>query len=265
MIVATGDRDSTYHQIYKKLGKTCAHSIRWLEIGTSGSFDNLRLIKEDEVDLAFIQNDILQIIQYGEKIKKKKNRLEIFLPLYNEEVHLISKKENLLPFNKRKRIAIWNGAGRIATALRDTFKLKYKKVLFANRKSAMRALERDKVDLIMTVAGQPVKWIQSLSPKKYTLIPLPYADKLNTNNLNLFYTTSSLSSYKNLSKIPIPTIATQSAIITKGPYTPEQKASLIEFKKCALQNLQELKRSSHTHPKWKEVYNNIFPRNQDKN
>lgn len=246
MIVATGGKGATYHKIYKDLGAMCIQSAHWLEHGTDGSHTNYKLVDEGKVNLAFMQGDIFKVLQ--ENREKDKHPIEILLPLYNEEVHLISTTSNLLPFKDRKRIAVWGGTLWTAKFLKDKMNLNYTIVKFQKREAAMKSLKKGKVDLVMAVVGQPAKWIQSLKAKDYTLIPFSHNESLSK-----IYTKSSLSSYKNISDSKIPTMATKSVIVTKDLSNPNRRKALIKYKKCAINSLPKLKKSPYTHNKWKEI------------
>lgn len=280
VIVATGKEDSTYNRMFKELGAACYSHAQWLEYKTAGSTRNYELLLKDidytnpkrsrtskvpkkyeRTDLAFIQHDLLNlssVIDIDDRDLKKhidksipsyskgvEKNLKTFLTLHTEEVHLISKKDKRGSLKKSKRIAAWGGSYITAAIIKQKLGLDYKIMLHNNPEEALKSLKDDKVDLILAVDGQPVKWIEELD--NHTLIPIHYDTKLEN-----IYEKSILDSkiYKNLIYNDIPTIKVRNAIVMRTPVKAHLKKILNNYKNCARRVIPILAKPNE---KWKDV------------
>lgn len=259
IIVATGEKNTTYSIMFNELGDLCSKTAQWMERKTPGSTANFKLLLNNKVDLSFMQRDLIELKHLSKKEyqqiteqllpqhKINKSNIRVFLPLHSEEIHLISKANNLDPFEKRKKIATWGGSTVTALIIKKKLRLNYQIITFYDKESALKSLNQGNVDLILAVVGQPVQWIKNL--KDHKLIPL-----YHSRNLDGIYEEAWLSNYKgsSISTDNIPTVSVKSAIFVKNNIDDTLKEVLKKYRKCAQKKLKKLK-SFDFHIKWKDV------------
>lgn len=122
--VATGSPTGTYSAMFKNVGLLCTQSAYLKERGTSGSLENIDLLLNNEVSLAFVQSDVLKARQQIDQDPRVEN-IRALLPLHREEVHLFARpavvKKNILGKTsvtgvqnfadlKGKRVGAWGGS-----------------------------------------------------------------------------------------------------------------------------------------------------------
>lgn len=259
IIVATGEKNTTYSIMFNELGDLCSKTAQWMERKTPGSTANFKLLLNDKVELSFMQRDIVELknlshVEYQQITQQllpqhriNKSNIREFIPLHSEEVHLISKADNLDPFRKRKKIATWGGSTVTALILKKKLRLNYQVIIFYSRESALKSLNQGDVDLVLAVVGQPVQWVKNL--KNHKLIPL-----YHKKSLDGIYEKAWLSNYKGSSVAAenIPTVSVRSAVFVKNNINATLKDVLKRYRKCAHNNLKKLK-SFDFHIKWKDV------------
>ena len=265
MNVATGSATGTYSAMFKNIGRVCTQSAYLRERGSAGSLENIDLLLNNEVSLAFVQSDVLKARQQIDKDPRVEN-IRALLPLHTEEVHLFAlppvvKKSMLGKVTttgvtnfaslKGKRVAAWGGSIITAKVLGAKLKVPYGIVTAKDQAGAFSMLNAGQVDAVLAVVGQPATWVKTLSGVQ--LIPIPF-----TAALNGIYTPAKLI-YPNLSVPSVPTVAVQSVLATRDFKTPEKKASLLAYQKCALSKLVNLQEDEGMHPKWQEVTFKTWP------
>lgn len=255
--VATGSKGGTYATMYKNLGDICT-SASWLrERQTSGSVENVDLLLNNQVSLAFVQLDVLKARQQIDG-DPRAEEIRTLLPLHQEEIHLIAKKptKNFLgrvsgvtKFSDLagKKLGAWGGSVVTANVLAGKSGVKAQVVAFPNRDAALAALAGGQVDAVLAVVGQPADWVKAVNPQTYNLVPIDVApDKLQG-----FYQKAKLI-YPQFGA-SVDTYSVQSLLVTRNFKTPEKRAQLLKYQSCAKAKLTELQEDEGMHPKWNDV------------
>ncbi len=165
--VATGAHGGTYYHIGKSLNNIPA--FRKLIVNTTrGSVQNLQLVADGRVQLGLCQMDVL--INKALKSKRMRKKVKIILPVYEEEVHIVTSKGVLgLSDLQKKRINIGaSGSGTRETAKIILNELGFgKRDFYVNKSKPQLALEKimlREIDAMFYVAGAPVEMYSSLTP-----------------------------------------------------------------------------------------------------
>lgn len=263
--VATGSPTGTYSAMFKNIGRICAQNAYLKERGTGGSLDNIDLLMNNEVSLAFVQSDVLKAREQIDQDPRVAN-IKALLPLYNEEVHLFAKPPvtsksflgkttvtGVQAFGdlKGKRVAAWGGSVITAKVLSAKLAVPFSIVPVKDQPAAFAALNAGQVDAVLAVIGQPAAWVKALSGVR--LVPVPFSAPLDG-----IYTSARLL-YPNLSVSGVPTVAVQSVLVTRDFKTPERKERLLAYQKCAVGKLVNLQEDEGMHPKWQEVTFKTWP------
>ncbi|OLV18332.1 TAXI family TRAP transporter solute-binding subunit [Deinococcus marmoris] len=263
--VATGSPTGTYSAMFRNIGQVCAQSAYLKERGTGGSLDNIDLLMNNEVSLAFVQSDVLKAREQIDQDPRMAS-IKALLPLYDEEIHLFAKPPvtsksflgkttvtGVQTFGdlKNKRVAAWGGSVITAKVLSAKLAVPYSIVPVKDQPAAFAALNAGQVDAVLAVIGQPAPWVKELSGVQ--LVPVPFSPPLNG-----IYTAAKLR-YPNLSVSSVPTVAVQSVLVTRDFKTPDKKEKLLAYKKCAVGKLVNLQEDEGMHPKWQQVTFKTWP------
>ncbi|GAA5514239.1 hypothetical protein Dcar01_02994 [Deinococcus carri] len=263
--VATGSPTGTYSAMFKNVGQLCTQSAYLRERGTSGSLENIDLLLNNEVSLAFVQSDVLKARQQIDKDPRVEG-IRALLPLHHEEIHLFARpavvKKNILGKTtvtgvqnfadlKGKKVGAWGGSIITARVVGAMTEVPYQIQTFKDQASAFAALQAGQVDAVLAVVGQPAAWVKNLSGVQLLAVP-------STPKLNTIYTPAKLF-YPNLGAQSVPTIAVQSVLATRDFKTPDKKKLLLDYQKCAMQKLVNLQEDEGMHPKWQDVTFKTWP------
>lgn len=263
--VATGSPTGTYSAMFKNIGRVCTQSAYLRERGSSGSLENIDLLLNNEVSLAFVQSDVLKARQQIDK-DPRVDGIKALLPLNREELHLFAlppvvsknilgqtKTQGVAKFDdlKGKKIAAWGGSLITARVVGAMTGLSFEVVSVKDQASAFAALRARQVDAVLAVVGQPAAWVKDLSG--VNLVSVPMAGKMNS-----IYSPAKLF-YPNISAASVPTVAVQSVLATRDFKTPERKKLLLAYQKCAVGKLVNLQEDEGMHPKWQDVDFKTWP------
>ncbi|WP_019010460.1 TAXI family TRAP transporter solute-binding subunit [Deinococcus aquatilis] len=263
--VATGSPTGTYSAMFKNVGLVCTQSAYLRERGTSGSLENIDLLLNNEVSLAFVQSDVLKARQQIDQDPRVEG-IRTLLPLHREEIHLLAKpptsSKNIFgrvtvtgiqtfADLKGKRVGAWGGSIITAKVVSAMTGVPYQIVTMKDQPSAVAALNAGQVDAVLAVIGQPATWVKGLSG--LNLVPVPSNAKLAA-----IYAPAKLF-YPNLSAQSVPTISVQSVLATRDFKTADKKQLLLDYQKCAISKLVNLQEDEGMHPKWQEVNFKTWP------
>jgi TRAP-type uncharacterized transport system substrate-binding protein len=257
MNVATSPNGSTAADMFRDLGRVCTSAALLRQRQTSGSIENIQLLMENKVALAFVQLDVLKARDQIDQDPRAKD-LRVLLPLNFDEIHLIVKRPTRDVFGrikgvtafsglKGKRVGAWGGSVVTAQILKAKANNAYTVVPLNDRAASLAALNAGQVDAVLAVVGQPADWINTLNPAVFTLAPLDIPQGV----LNGFYRPARLLYPKFGAAIS--TYSVQRLLITRNFKTPERRLPLLAYQKCALSKLSTLQETEGMHPKWNEV------------
>jgi TRAP transporter TAXI family solute receptor len=259
--LATGSTQGTYYYMGKNIKAVCGDSLNINVIKTQGSVDNIeKLLTSLSVQVGMAQSDALfayDILNKGKKITKK---IKSLYPLYNEQLHIITRKgENVRRFSDLdgKRVSVGSkGSGRnlTHTVLSNILGLKWVAKYSKSYLDDVVDLMNGKIDAILIVAGAPTSSLYAISRD---ISGLEKHIQLNSIDRE-----TQLSNLYNRDVIPAGTYSFQDGTI----YTYSVKSILItwqysrgssnyknveELFQCIDRELPILKK--HGNPQWKEV------------
>ena len=247
LIISTGSPNGTYKAFYDQIGKVCSQP-GLVEKPSAGSRKNLEALLGNEANVGFVQEDALwaaKLIDNAPDI----DTLKTLMVLYPEELHIIAlRTSNINRFSDlgNKKVVTWGGSMVTTRILSSRTGVRFALFESKNEVDAMKFLNDGKVDAIIAVGGQPLPWIKLL-PNKFKLVEFDRFDRVNDiyNKTNLNYT--------NLSNSGVPSIATNSMLVTIDYKTAGKVEDLSDLSNCILNNLDELKEGTGNHPKWRQV------------
>jgi TRAP transporter TAXI family solute receptor len=254
--IITGGERGTYYQFGLNLQRLVKEKGTDLSVYNSkGSIENIYAVyQKPGTQMGIVQSDVLAFVarvQSDPVLKRIAKKTKMVFPLYNEEVHLLGRRE-ITDFDDLtdRRVAIGReGSGTYLTA-RLLFKVSEvvpKEMVLIDTDEALAALKAGHIDAMFYVAGFPVKLLtEGVTPADgLALIPI---------------TNKSITEFYPRVEIPAATYAWQPQALP----TVAVKAVLISFdfrrRDCDLvgqfaqtvsTNLAWLVKNGH--PKWKAV------------
>lgn len=232
LTIAAGSKNGEYYKIalqYKELLKK--EKVKLNIIETNGSIENLELLKNKKVDLAFIQNGI-------KKLKKLKN-ISSLGNIYYEPLWVFYKNENyqvsyLVEFTSKKISIGLKNSGSNDLSLRllndNGINKNNSTLLNLSNENAYKKLKDGTIDVMFFVASLNSKLVHRLleDPNIHILNikrARAYSSKYEfIENLNLFEGTIDL--YKNIPYDNVKLLSTSANIITND-YVPDELIRLL--------------------------------------
>lgn len=166
MGIVTGGPKGTYYQFGLNLQELIRRDGINLRVDNSkGSVENIYAVyKKPRTQLGIVQSDVLAFVakvDTNQELKRIAKKIKMVYPLYNEEIHLLGKRD-ISDFDhlSGKRVAIGTeGSGNYLTA-RLLFKVSGidpAVMLTMGLDEALTQLKAGKIDAMFYVAGYPVK------------------------------------------------------------------------------------------------------------
>lgn len=249
----TGLDNEIYDEFAQDISKITDVKIQ--RYSSEGSNQNFSDLLSDSIHLAFIQSDVLKF-----RAKNNKNiseYIQVFLPLYTEEIHLITTKSsniNCLSDINGLTIGVGSkGSGSITTAsiIKQQCKLHYKSVQLPF-KACLRALNDHKIDAFFYVGAAPSNALRNLPDKQAKNLKLvPVSDK----RLKGYYQkcTINRNKYSWLNR-NIKTLGVRSLIVINTRNLDQRSGLAADLLYTdLLQNLDRIKSTGSSHPKWQNV------------
>jgi TRAP transporter TAXI family solute receptor len=256
MNIMTGSEKGTYYQFGLNLKQLV--KPKGIELGvqpSTGSVENLYAVfKKPQTQIGIVQSDVLAFVsrlQSNPTLTGIARKTKMVFPLYNEEVHVLGRKE-ITDFDslEGKRVAVGeDGSGTYLTArlLFEVSGVKPKEMVTIGTTEALTRLKANQIDAMFYVAGFPVKLFSEGVAESDGLALIP-----NTNK--------KAAEFYQQTKIPAGTYPWQRAEVT----TVAVKAVLVsydfrnldcesvgQFAKILYENIGWLRENGH--PKWKSV------------
>lgn len=254
--IMTGGEKGTYYQFglnLKELVKS--RGIRLRVDNSTGSIENLYAVyQRPNTQMGIVQSDVLAFVsrlQSDPTLKRIANKTKMIFPLYNEEVHLLGRRE-LADFDglAGKRVAIGKeGSGTYLTAklLFEVSNVKPSEMVSIGTDEALSQLKGGGIDAMFYVAGFPVKLFEGDVTEEDGLALIPIVNK-------------SIVEFYPVAEIPAKTYQWQQ----KAVNTVAVKAVLVSFNfrranceyvgnfaQILSENMDWLRENGH--PKWKFV------------
>ena len=184
--IMTGGAKGTYYQFglnLKELVKS--RDIRLRVDNSTGSIENLYAVyQKPYTQMGIVQSDVLAFVsrlQSDPTLKRIANKTKMIFPLYNEEVHLLGRRE-LADFDDLagKRVAIGKeGSGTYLTAklLFEVSDVKPAEMVSVGTDEALAQLKAGDIDAMFYVAGFPVKLFEGDVTEEDGLALIPIVNK----------------------------------------------------------------------------------------
>jgi uncharacterized protein len=256
MGIVTGSEKGTYYQFGLNLQALAKQNgIDMAVFPSKGSIDNIYAVyQKPGVQLGIVQSDVLAFVarvQSDPVLKRIAKKTKMVFPLYNEEIHILGKKE-ITGFDELadRRVAIGReGSGTYLTArlLFNVSEVAPREMVPIDTDEALAELKAGRIDAMFYVAGFPVKLLADGVTEADNLALVPVLNK-------------SVTEFYPRATIPAGTYAWQAAAVE----TVAVKAVLISFDyrrrdcdnvgrmaKLIATNMPWLGRNGH--PKWKSV------------
>jgi uncharacterized protein len=262
--IMTGGPTGTYIQIGRDIaavGAECGLTLNVLE--SAGSLENFIGVRNGRnTQFGIVQSDVLEYLKTYEandpEVQSAVRGVRIMFPLYNEEVHLLARKD--IPSARDldgKKVAI--GKKDSGTFLTASLVLDLLRVTKADREpitqdEAMQKLLAGEIDAMFYVAGAPASLFSNaeIDPAKFHLMPL------KETPLTATYTPATLpaGTYPWQSE-SVELVAVKAVLMTfdydvkRNAYHRDSCKAVSDFSNIILTHLDELKANGH--PKWKSV------------
>lgn len=274
--VVTGLKTGTYYIFGRDVFETAKKaSIDVVVKPSEGSIDNIKIINSEEnATLGIVQSDVLGFLGRSKNPDSMKmaSNLRMVFPFYNEEIHVLARKE-IKDFKdlQGKKVAIGEeGSGNMLTSI-NLFSMmgvtpaESQKIPSAQ---GVVAVLKGEIDAAIFVGGKPVRLFKNLED-----LSLPenqkYASMLEQVHFLPMNSAKMLEEYKpaeittndyKFVKEPVPTISVQAILISRDFSQADNSKTNENSKRCEQigkfadmlrAGIPALKETGH--PKWKEV------------
>jgi len=256
MGVITGSDKGTYYQFGLNMQRLVKQRDIDLSVYTSkGSVENIYAVyQRPRTQLGIVQSDVLAFVarvQTDPVLKRIAKKIKMVFPLYNEEIHLLGRRE-ITDFDDLtdRRVAIGReGSGTYLTArlLFRVSEVQPREMVLIDTDEALAELKAGRIDAMFYVAGYPVKLFTDSVAEADGLALIPIYNK-------------SITEFYPVVQIPAKTYAWQPGAID----TVAVKAVLVSydfrrldcdyvgrFAQIVSSNVEWLKKNGH--PKWQFV------------
>jgi TRAP transporter TAXI family solute receptor len=269
--MVTGSTTGTYFQFGQDIAKLArAAGLEILVKESEGSIDNVRrLVSLENAALGIVQADVLGFLSRAQdpEVRRISERLRLVFPFYNEEVHLLARKEirRFADLDGKRVVVGTKGSGNWLTShnLLRMLNIKPAERIELPPPEGASAVLGGEADAMVYVAGKPVKLFTTFRelqnhPQYAPLVKAVHFVPLQHESMLQEYvaTTIGPDDYVWLSEA-IPTVAVKAVLISfdfssrSSPYYQQRCEQLAKVGRVVRENFAELQRAGH--PKWKEV------------
>lgn len=256
LAIMTGGQKGTYYQFGLNLKELVeSKDIRLKVNNSTGSIENLYAVyQRPYTQMGIVQSDVLAFVsrlQSDPVLKRIASKTRMIFPLYNEEVHLLGRRE-LANFDDLagKRVAIGKeGSGTYLTAklLFEVSEIKPQEMVSIGTDDALAKLKAGDIDAMFYVAGFPVKLFEGDVTEEDGLALIP----IENNSIVEFYPKAEIpaNTYK-WQHGAVNTIAVK-AVLVSFNFRRANCEFVGKFAKILSENMDWLRENGH--PKWKFV------------
>jgi hypothetical protein len=256
MGIITGKKKGTYYQFGLNLADLVkSRGIKLKVDDSAGSVQNVFAVyKTPGIQMGIVQSDVLAFVAKIENdpvLKRIATKIKMVFPLYNEEVHLLARKD-IADFEDLadRSVAIGEeGSGIYLTArlLFEASDVKPKDIIPIAPDEALALLKQGKIDAMFYVAGYPVKlFTEDVSPGDgLALVPIT-----NKSVLEFYPSAQIPANTYSWQDQAIPTVAVKSVLISYD-FRGGNCENVGKVAKIINDNLEWLRANGH--PKWKSV------------
>lgn len=161
--IVSGIKGETYHQFANDIANNS--TVKFNLYNSKGSSENIILLNSDSVNLAFLQYDVLY--NHGIETEGFDEKIKVFLPLYNEEIQLITLETstiNSLKDLSGKKVGMSgenSGSNFTANFIKKSNNLEWQDFNIAYNNS-VDALIKKEIDAFFYVGGVPSNFLVGL-------------------------------------------------------------------------------------------------------
>lgn len=239
--IATGGKAGTYYPLGITLSDNLNKNIKMCNakaIATNGSVQNIRLLHNKHVDLAFIQSDIAYYAAHGQEMFEGNpiSDIRALAGLYPEVIQIVVRADSDIKTVKElkgKTVAVGatnSGTEANARQILAAADIEFSdlNVRYMDFGSASTALGEGKVDAAFITAGFPTPALEILS-KKTDVRLLPISGELATRLIaaHPFYTKLNLSTSSYNTERNIPAVAVQCLLTATVRMTTEDAIKIL--------------------------------------
>ncbi len=272
--MVTGSVNGTYIQIGREIARV-ARKDEGLDIyakPSEGSLDNIdRITSKENAAFGIVQSDVLGFLKNdpSPKVKKIANRLRMIFPFYNEEVHVLARKE-IANFSDLdgKRVAVGRERSGTWLTANNLFRLIgiKPKLQHDSASDAIQKVLLGELDAMFYVAGKPVKAFLPLAeianaqsdPTMQAFVDKVHFLPLTDERIFVEYGRGTLSSddYPWMDQ-PVQTAAVRAVLVgfdfskRKNSYYQTRCEQFARLARAVRINIDELRATGHN--KWKEI------------
>jgi TRAP transporter TAXI family solute receptor len=256
MGMMTGGPAGTYYQFGLNLQELAKeHNIDLRVDNSKGSIENIYAVyQRPKTQLGIVQSDVLAFVsrvQSNPVLKGIALKTKMVFPLYNEEIHLVGKRDILgFDYLAGRKVAIGQeGSGTYMTAelLFKVSGVEPAQKLAIGTDEALDELKRGDIDAMFYVAGYPVKlFSENIQPEdNLAVIPITHKSILE------FYPESEIpgGTYAWQAET-VPTAAVK-AVLVAYDFRNYHCQTVGQMAKLIYENMDWL--SANGHPKWQSV------------
>ena len=260
--IVTGGKTGTYIQIGQNIGALVDHfNVDLQAVESAGSIENVNAVyKRPVTPLGIVQSDVLGWIKVRSNDPELRNiaaKTRLVFPLYNEEVHVLARREIAsLEDLAGKRVAVGkagSGSELTATMMLATAGIAPAETRNMAAGDALAALKAGTLDAMVYVAGYPVKLFTDGVAAGDGLHLLP----ITSPALLEFYPGSQIpAGTYSWQAAAVPVIAVKATLMTydfpqTSQYLRDSCATVARIARAVQDNLGWLR--AHGHPKWQQV------------
>jgi len=258
--IITGRTKGTYYQFGLNLAQLVkSHKMKLNVYDSTGSVQNIFAVyKAPGVQLGIVQSDVLAFvakIQTDPVLKRIAVKTRMVFPLYNEEVHLLGRRE-ITDFDDLadRVVAIGEeGSGTYLTAriLFEVSAVKPREMRPIGTDEALAQLKQGKIDAMFYVAGLPVKLFAEDVTTEDGLALIAITNK----SILEFYPSTEVPAKTYTWQDQATTTIAVKAVLVSYDFRTQTCANVGKFAKILYDNLDWLRANGH--PKWKSVDLNV--------
>jgi TRAP transporter TAXI family solute receptor len=265
LTILTGSESGTYYAVARDLERLLEEVVPEAGIDldvvpSQGALQNpIEVFRHQSVHLGITQLDVASYLRiYGKdnaEARRVVQGLQLVLPLYDEEVHLLARPGiQGIAGLRGKRVAIGEpGSGATVTALTllHLAGVKPRDVQALEMSRALDALRKGEIDALFDVAGAPVRRLieQVSAGDRLSLLPIRLQPHPDDAALAAVYlpTTIPAGTYPWQER-PVETVTVRSGVVASGTVRCE---AIGDLARLAVSHLDWLRRNGH--PKWRSV------------
>lgn len=261
--VSTGTKAGTYSAELREMQQVCGQEIALVGVESTGAVENLERLLNNEVNMAFVQSDLL----YRRARSQDLGAVKTLLALHREQVHYVARRDAKVevesgswfkPNEKRElkyveqlgnlKVAAGGGALETARQIKTDSDIAYQITEAKDSDDALAKLLAGHVAAAVLVGGQPLGNLKKLGTE-YTILTFTPA---TLDKIKGAYRPDRVT-YTAMNVQGVQTVSIDALLVTREYKTERMVSSLGRFRNCVLTKIDELKETTGTHPAWQTV------------